>query len=241
MAVDRDAEALADLARQLKLTSRQKRFAENLAEGDTQHDAAHKTGCPEGQASHVQGSKWAKMPKVQAYLSKLNALARTSGKLPPVEAARSAIADVREVQEGITAMARGLTDEQQRLAKLGIVVDLSQYVHTAMVPALDGGTVKTVVGVDVKGLQRDGLGHMIREVSDDDIKFYDPAPPNVALLRSRDEAYGKLARIHGIDKGSAAGATTVNVDKLLAVVPAGGLLEAFRGVLGGNGNGNGTH
>lgn len=182
------APQLAALARQLKLTRMQRAFAQGLAEGDTQADAARTAGVKEDYV-YVQGSKWAKMPKVQEYAAAVAKLARTQGK-------------------------QGL--EQQTAQALANVVD-AQTRELARVEAeiMDAREVQ----VEMSKLGRAPLPA-------------DKVPPRIKL-----GALEALARIHGLDKGAAAQPMTVNVERLLVAVPGPQLGQAYRAMLGGDGDG----
>jgi hypothetical protein len=128
------------------------------------------------------------------------------------------VMSAQEAVSALTALARGETEEQRRLHVLGVVADLSRYVQQVEIKkeaGEDGKVDRILLGLDIVALQNDGLGHLIREVQDDAVKFHDPVPPNVALLRSRKDAIDSLARIHGIDHGDRDAGLVVNGNVLL--------------------------
>ncbi len=233
------AAELAQLARDLKLTKAQRTFALGLAQGLSQTAAAREAGASD---CAVQGSRWAKMDKVRQYRDACVTLARARGDLG-IEAqteqvletvavqeskalaeAESDIMAAHEVQAAMSAIARGRTEEQQRLEMMGRVADLSKYVRVMEIPNPDGGEnaprFKIVTALDIDALQRDGLGHLIKEIREDAVKFHDPVQPTTARLKSRKEALDTLARIHGLDKGVHGGEAGGGVREVRTVVLA---------------------
>lgn len=98
-----DVTELDRLARDLRLTPKQRRFAEALAADPSGNKtlAALAAGCGSA-AARFRGSKWLAMPKVRRYVESL----RTAAQLALERRTADAVMSAAEVQERLTTLAR---------------------------------------------------------------------------------------------------------------------------------------
>jgi hypothetical protein len=192
------AARMAALADDLKLTNKQRTFAEALAATGNQAEAGRVAAL--GKNPDVQASKMVRVPKVAAYLAALKAEA--------VQLAQQRTK--RRIMGGAEVLERLTEQAEISLAEFVTIVP------DAPSPTAGPGDQKPAKTIDDEKRDRGwyidipkaleaGLGHLIQEIS------YDKQGLPRLKLPDRQGALDKLARYHGHYKGEEGGAQVTNV------------------------------
>ncbi len=207
---------LSQLAKDLRLTQKQRRFAEALALDPerNQTKAAMAAGSTVKRA-HVTGSQWVRLGKVQAYIKAFLGVSPEGAVV--AKRVRPRIADRNEVLRRLTRQAR---------ADVGLHLAISGDGTPAV--AIDPRHTGIIRGVKVKNGPTDKVTGQ-PQWTETEIKVADPVPPLVAL-----------ARIYGMEDQLQKPGDRTLIINVLHELPRERLRELTAGLLaGGNGNGNG--